>query len=380
MKITPKLNKIIHSAMEKRVMNAYNKKIDFIFHQRPDLNKKVNEEISQKHIQLYSQLHLPCSDKWLRLYSNLTGVIDYTYLPDDLFYAKIERIINNCDRTNGDLEDKNLTSIFIDEKNLPRTHLRYVRGIFFNENYEVLTHKQVLNIIHSDLGNCIGKVATESLGGHGVNLFSFKDNRYYTSKNEELTIDWIKSRGESYIFQEAITQCEFTARFNPYSANTCRITTLRCPWNGQIIVCKAAIRLGVGPVAIDNLSSGGIATAINSHGELGPYAYRWNGMKKFDRHPSSGVAFKGLIHPFYKKMCDTVIHYAKKIPNYNLISWDVIADYKGEIKIIELNLTGQGTHIHQFAFGSFFGEHTESLINWIAAHSELDTFKHIRTF
>ena len=79
-------------------------------------------------------------------------------------------------------------------------------------------------------------------------------------------------------------------------------------------------------------------------------------------------------------MCDVVIDLAAKIPNYNLLSWDVIADVNGNIKIIEVNQIGQGTDIHQFAFGSFFGKYTEQVVDWVAAHKKYDYFKHFRTF
>ena len=108
MVISDIINGHLHSFMQRRVLNAYNKQINRILKNNPKLAAPIDDEVVKKHLKLYSQLGLPCTDKWLRYYSNLTGFLDYTYIPKDLFYALIERVLNNCDRTNGDIEDKNL--------------------------------------------------------------------------------------------------------------------------------------------------------------------------------------------------------------------------------------------------------------------------------
>lgn len=375
-----KINEIVHPLLVKRILWAYNKKIERKFKDRPDLANPIDKEVTKKHLELYNRLGLPCSDKWLRLYSNLTGVIDYTFLPEDLFYARIERVLNNCEMANGEAENKNLLSLFVDNKYLPYTYLRYVRGVFFDEDYGVVLPHRIKELLGKNHGKLIGKKAVDSLGGVGVKCFEFIYNQYISKDGIKLTADWIKTQGESYIIQEMVQQCDFSSAFNPFSANTCRITTLRCPWNGEVVVTKAAMRFGVTEAVVDNMTSGGIATGMNSNGGLGPFAYSYNGMKAFDKHPSSGISFKGSTHPYYDSMCKVVINQAKRIPNYNLISWDVVADKNGHIKIIEVNLVSQGTGIHQFAFGSFFGKYTEDVVDWVSQHLELDTFKHIRTF
>lgn len=374
------INRFLHTLMVKRVLKAYNKKVERRLAARADLQKTLDAETTSKHLALWGRLGLPCSDKWLRLYTNLTGESDYTYLPEDLFFARIERVLNNCDRAGAEAEDKNLLPLFVDKKYLPKTYVRFIRGIYYDEDYAVLTPQQADDILHCDHGRLIGKQAVDSLGDHGVMAFGFKQNEYVSSDGIVLTAQWIKSQGESYVVQALVEQCAFSKQFNPHSANTCRITTLRCPWNGEVVVCKAAMRFGVTEAAVDNMASGGIATGMSADGELGAHAYSWNGMRKYDRHPTTGIPFKGQKHPLFGKMCEVVISQSKHIPNFNLMSWDVIADKNDNVVIIELNLTSQGTDVHQFAFGSFFGAYTEQVVDWVAAHTELDTFKHLRSF
>lgn len=79
-------------------------------------------------------------------------------------------------------------------------------------------------------------------------------------------------------------------------------------------------------------------------------------------------------------MCNTVIMFARNIPNFNLASWDVIVDSCCNVKIIEVNLVSQGTHTQQLAFGSFFGKYTEDVINWVVNHKKMNGFEYFRTF
>lgn len=380
MRLSYKFSELSHQFFVRRVIKAYDKKIEKRFKNRPDLKKSVDSETTKRHIELYGKLGLPSSDKWLRLFTNMSGIADYRYVPEDLFFARIERVLNNCERSNSELEDKNLLSKFVDKEYLPKIHLRYIRGLFYDEDYNFLTEDQAQQILQTDNGDIIGKKAVDSSGGHGVQPFYFNNGHYSSAKCDNLTISWIKEQGESYVIQEIQRQCAFSAQFNPTSVNTYRLTSLRLPWSGEVIITKSAMRIGVSANIVDNASSGGISIGLSREGELGEYAYEYYTLKSHKCHPVTKVVFKGQIHPYYRLMCDTIISQAKKIPNFNLISWDVITDENGRVKILEANATGQGHDIHQFAFGSLFGEHTEQLIDWIAQHVKFDTFKHFRTF
>ena len=116
MSLRDKLNDMLHPIIVKHVMSAYNKKVEGKFRERPELAKPVDAETTRKHLELFSRLGYPCSDKWLRLYSNLTGLVDYTYLPEDLYFACIERVLNDCNRAGFEAEDKNQISVFVDQK------------------------------------------------------------------------------------------------------------------------------------------------------------------------------------------------------------------------------------------------------------------------
>jgi len=76
MKLVDKVNAFIHPFMVKRVVKTYNKKVDAIFEKRPELNRAVSKETTEKHLALYKKLGIPYDDRWLRLYSNLSFASD----------------------------------------------------------------------------------------------------------------------------------------------------------------------------------------------------------------------------------------------------------------------------------------------------------------
>ena len=380
MKLVDKVNMFIHPLMIKRVVNTYNKKVNAIFEKRPELNKGVSKETTEKHLALYRELGIPYDDRWLRLYSNLSGIEDYQYVPESIYASVIERVMNECECANHEYEDKNIFEKLIDKKYLPDTILRYVRGCFFDKNFNFVSRDVAKQILSIDHGTIIGKQSTDSSGGKSVIAYNFHSGKYISDDNITLSVEWIEQTQMHYIMQKALTQCEFTKQFNPTSVNTCRMITMRCPWDGKVVLLKSFLRMGIAKTAVDNMSSGGICVGINKAGELDAYAYTYIDRMRLNEHPESKISFKGLKHPFFQLMTDVVIEESKKIPNFNIISWDVIADQYGQVKIIEANLISQNPDIAQLAFGSLFGEYTEQLIDWVSQHMKNDSFKHVRTF
>ena len=380
MRITNAINRMIHPMMVNYVLRKYQKKMTWCRRRHPELFKPVDKALTDRHLNLWGKLGLPCSDKWLRFLSNISGIADYRYAPEDLVFARVERILNDCERGGREAEDKNQFDLYVDLNDQPRTILRYIRGMFYDEEHNFLSESQARSIIGRDCGDLIGKVCVNSLGGHGISAFSYRKGKYVSSKGVDLTLEWIKSNSQSYILQEKVEQCGFSAQFNTSSANSCKIVTLRCPWDGKIEVVKAGMRFGVTNDVFDNLSSGGISVAVSTDGELGKTAYNWYKADPFPEHPLSHVKFAGQRHPFFPKMKELACHYAAKVHNMNMLSWDMLADKNGNVKILEVNATSQSHDWLQFDFGALFGDYTEKVVDWCAAHLDYDRFAHFRTW
>lgn len=380
MKMSDKINAFLHLLMTKRVHRYYNKKMVKIKRMRPDLFVPVDADVTERHLKLWGRLGLPVSDKWLRLLSNMSGIVDYRYCPDDIYYSVVERVLCDCDGITKILDDKNMLGKFVDANNRPKTIIRFTRGEFFDDDYRWVSDASVDSLLTKDHGPLIGKIAVDSLGGHGVSAFTYEHGRYVSLQGEVLSSAFIKSFG-AYLVQERIQQCEFSSQFNPSSANTCRVMSLRCPWSGETKVIAAGMRFGVTQAAIDNMSSGGICVALGSNGELSKTAVgNWCVGSPLTHHPTSGVKFEGQVHPYWRQMCELASRYHSKIPNVNLLSWDMVADANGVVRILEVNAKSQGVDWPQFAFGSLFGDETENVVEWCSAHKDLDRFAHFRTW
>ena len=353
---------------------ARRKALSLVRQKYPELFKGVDEDVTCRHKELWSKLCGDCVDDWLRFLSNISGIVDYRYVPHDLYVAYIDPVLNDYKRRDLECEDKNLLDMFVDLRYTPRCLVRYMRGMFMDGGYNWLSPSEVNQILSLNHGDCIGKVCTGSLGGHGVICWKY-DNGRYVSGECELSAEFIQGIGcESYVVQERVSQCEFSAQFNPSSANTFRMITLRCPWNGEVVLLRSGMRIGVTDAAIDNLSAGGICVVVDDCGNLSKTGYSWimkYGFNRYKEHPTSHIPFEGKRHPYFEKMKSVVLSLAAKIPNMNLLGWDVMVDSNGEVKILEVNATCIGTDWVQYDFGPLFGKYTDDVVAWCANHREL---------
>lgn len=364
MKFSDRINAFLHPLMIRYVMRTYAKKSMRVEMKHPELFRPVDKELSLRHRELWSRLGVASGDRWLRLHVNLTGIKDYTFCPEDIFFARIERILNDCDEAGHGPDDKSGLFRFVPKDNRPDTVLRYVRGNFFDDDNKWLDREAAERAI---AGEFVGKPCRSS-GGNGVSLRS------------DLSLDWIERHGgEAYEVQEKIRQCDFSAQFNRSSVNTIRMMTMRCPWDGEIVVCRSMLRMGVSDAVIDNMMKGGLCVCVGDKGQLGKYAYDYDG-RRFEAHPVSGCRFDGMAHPGYVKMVETAKDIHSRIPSYNLLSFDLVQRDDGSICVIEINATSQGITQLQYDFGGLFGEHTENVVEWCAEHIELDRFSHFRTW
>lgn len=364
MQLTKVFNDRVHRLMLAYVMRQYHKKSTLVEKQHPELFRTVKPELSQRHRELWSRLGVKSGDRWLRLHVNLTGIEDYTFCPEDVFFARIERIMNDCDEAGHGPDDKSALFRFVPKENRPDTVLRYVRGNFFDGDNVWLGRDEAARILK---GEFVGKPCRSS-GGNGVSL------------RNDLSPEWIeRNGGDAYEVQQRINQCKFTAQFNNSSVNTIRMMTMRCPWNGEIVVCRSMLRMGVSDAVIDNMMKGGLCVCVGDRGQLGKYAYDYDG-KRFESHPVSGCRFEGMVHPGYQKMIETAKDIHSRILSYNLLSFDLVQRDDGSICVIEINATSQGITQLQYDFGGLFGEYTEQVVEWCANHLELDRFSHFRTW
>ena len=367
MRLSDKLNIVLHRLFTAYVMRAYAKKSKRVEAKHPELFKAVDPELSAKHKVLWSRTGLKSGDRWLRLHVNLTGIEDYTFCPEDIFFSRIERVMNDCNQAGYGPEEKNELWRYVPKGAEPEVVVRFVRGSFFDASGIWISDKDAQRLI-DEAQEVVGKPCRAS-GGNGVELF----------KPGELRAEWIRRRFDSYVVQKKIEQGVFSAQFNASSVNTVRMMTMRCPWDGKMVVCRSMMRMGVSDAVIDNMMKGGLCVCIGDNGQLGRYAYDYDG-KRFEKHPVSGLAFEGLVHPDYEAMKALALAIHSHIAGYNLLSFDLVPRKDGSICVVEINATSEGITQLQYDFGGLFGGYTERLVDYVACNLKYDAFNHLRTW
>lgn len=364
MRIIERVNQLLHVLMCHRVMKAYGRKSTAVEKKHPELFKPVGRNLSAKHRELWSRIGLKCGDRWLRLHVNLSGIKDPTFCPEDIFFSRIERVMNDCDQNGYGPDDKLNLFRYVPKECEPETLVRYSRGCFFNHAGEWLSDEEVDGLLNGEL---VGKPCRSS-GGSGVELRS------------DFSAAWIRANGgAAYVVQRKIEQCDFTAQFNHSSINTIRMMTMRCPWNGKLVVCRSMLRMGVSSAVIDNMMKGGLCVCVGDKGQLGKYAYDYDG-KRLEKHPISGLTFEGLTHPGYMRMVETAKAIHAKVLDFNLLSFDLVQRKDGSICVVEINATSEGITQLQYDFGGLFGKYTEQVVDWCVAHQRFDKMDHLRTW
>lgn len=372
-----RFNTFLHNILRLRLRNAYKNEMKAIKSGNALLMSSVGKDAEDAHRRLWSKLDDSVNSDWVRFLSNVTGRVDHRYVPSPVYYGYVERCLNNCDTSRTGVEDKNLMSLFVPRESRAFCLIRYIRGCFFDDAFNPLSRQSAADVLARYMGDVVGKVAQGSSGGHSVELFKDNEGVKRNSKHE-LTVDWIAENTSSYVVQERLIQEPIASGFNMESVNTCRIMTFRRPWDGETRVCASMFRIGASADLVDNISSGGVSVGVLSDGTLAS-----NGLtatfSKVDRHPKSGKSFGGTRLPGFDDMCKLACQVARKVPDYNVLGFDVIVRADGSPCIVEINSTSLCC-IEVQQSGPMFGEDTEKVVEWCLRNARYDLFRHFRTW
>ena len=368
MKLSDKINIALHPLFLKRLRRTYRKKLAINRAKHPDVFRRSTAEAISKHVRLWHPLINPVDPSWLDMFYGISGTCDPRFVPEDIFYGVIERCLNNCNAAGAQTEDKNNCCFYIPKEYQPKVVVRYVRGVWFDGSYNPIDRQRADLLLKEYPGDVVGKPSMRSCGGSNVRRF----------RPGELSVGQIEHNYEAYVVQECLQQEPLVSSFNPDSMNTCRLVTFRRPWSGETSVIAGMLRLGCGKAIVDNLAAGGVSTDISSGGTIASFAVDHD-FGKVEEHPVSHKPFKGFKIPHYDKMCEVCVRVAERVPDFNLLSFDVIARPDGTPCIIEINATSM-TLAQVQTVRPLFGDETEKVIDWCAAHRQFDFFQHVRTW
>lgn len=155
--------------------------------------------------------------------------------------------------------------------------------------------------------------------GHGVQKIESKDA---ADLNTLFTLV-----GEDCILEEEIRQGEALGKFHPSSVNTVRLVTGRGK-DGRIDIIFALLRVGKGGSVVDNVGSGGLVSLIDAeNGTVCTDAFC--GTERFDKHPDTGVVFKGSKIPDWQILCDMGLEMHRTHPGQRVFGFDFAWTDKG---------------------------------------------------
>jgi hypothetical protein len=286
---------------------------------------------------------------WNRYYSSRNGIYDVRYIPDDLYFTKIDPHFNNKKMTSG-LVDKNYHDILFSHAKQAVTIVKKINGFYYDANFKIIDKNEVVRLC-LEYPRLIIKPAVLSGNSKGIEFWS-------TEQGSEGLIKLIFAGDTNLVVQEIIRQHQDLSRIHPSSINTIRIITLLL--KGKVHILSSVLRMGIDGSNVDNLGAGGISCGIKENGQLKDKAFSTYGVK-YDRHPQ-GFEFGNCVVPSFDKVKEIVIKEQTKLAHFRLVSWDLAVDEDGNPILVEANLRNGGLNLHQFSNGPLFGELTDDVL------------------
>lgn len=320
-------------------------------------NTKISlDKDKQEEVKNYWKRYCKVNTVFHDFYYEKSGCFDVKYIPDDLYYTKIDTFYNDWNAAkivDNKCYYENLFSVNKSVRH-PNTFIRRINGKWLDANWKLIDINKVINILNYSNAFFL-KLATQSEGGKGVFYLDKSENDYI-----DKFINIVNNVSNDLVIQEPLSQCKSLAMLNKESINTIRILTLLR--NNNVKVYSSILRMGVNNSKIDNASSGGITCGINENGYLKSVAYSANG-DSFGRHPSSGICFTNVHVPGYQEAVELVKELHPIIPDFQLVSWDIAIDKFEKPVLVEVNLKYGELDFHQLNNGPLFGEDTKEILD-----------------
>lgn len=324
----------------------------------------VSTEISVKHEKLWNGYGTKINTDWLRVYISISGINDFRFIPENIYYSEIEPRLNNKTFSKA-YTDKNSYHRIIRNDVLPEILLRSISGIFYTQDYMRIENANLYFDNIEASRSYIIKPSIEGGGGLDVRRVEF------TGKQLIITpvIDGISSIEElfkyykrDFVIQEYVKQHSFYYQFNSSSLNTVRILTYRSLRNEEIVILQRVFRIGRPGSIVDNQASGGIACGINSEGILSNFGVDKSGNKHFE---SGSCKFEraGKLQSI-ESIDSLAIELAGNFRYSRLLGMDFAVDVKGKVLLIEINDSSNEINFYQMNNGPLFGDKSEEVADF----------------
>lgn len=326
-----------------------------------NLNKNIKKDFKltkeqKRQIKDFWKPYKKISTKWAQYYFAQNGIFDPAYIPNDLYYTKIDQYFNSRKLGYG-FNDKNYYSRIFAGIKQPEVVVRKINSLIFDAEYNQISMEEAKNKILA-FEETICKPSQESGSGRGIFFFD--------SKNTETIDEFLKNNEyDDYVVQRLIVQHKELDKVHKGSINCIRICSLLL--DDGVHILSSVLRMGFGDSKVDNATAtankqyDGMSCGIDENGCLKKFAHGYNTGESCSQHPD-GLVFEGFKIPSYDKTIELVKSAHPLIGHFRLVSWDIAIDEEGEPVLIEANMRKGGINFHQFNNGPLFGDLTEQVL------------------
>jgi len=372
-----RINHVARASIRRGAVFSYRRKIRAMLRPNPHLLAPLDRTVESRHADYWRSLEKRVDPSWLRLFSHVSGIADPRYVPQDVYFKAIERRLNDLNYA-WFYADKNAYERLFDPNLFVVTKLRNMAGTYLDESYRAMTQDEFTKRFNNLPEDCVIKLSIGSGGGRRIERLTRCEEGFRAIDGTPFRFEDLRQRyRRNFVVQPVIRQHPILAQFNPESVNTLRVMTYRSVKDEKVVPVKAALRTGRKSMVIDNHGRGGLACLVQPNGTLNDYATTKTG-EKHTIHPDSGVPFGGVEIPGYSAVMEVVTDVAADVPPLRLLSFDVAVNESGRPLIIEINTKNVEINFLQTAGGPLFGDRTDEIRDWCAAHSHHDVFNAVR--
>lgn len=336
-------------------------------------NKKLETE--EEWVKKWSVLSKYVNRKFYRTFSKYVGE-DINIVPDDICHNIIEPILNPI-RYRSLYADKCMFEKFLfnhfTNQVTPRTLLRNINGIYYDENYNELDESEInIDIISDAFDEIIVKPSVDSSSGRNILFFAKKTGGFFLVGNnkEKLSIAFLEETfGKNFLIQECLKQSSFMSQFCSTSVNTLRVQLYRSVENNKIVIPNIIMRIGKSGSLVDNAHAGGCFVGVEADGLVHDRVCNQYGETS---HVFNDIDFKKstFVIPEFDKVIQLAIEVGKCIPHCRCIALDIMIDSSGMPRLIEYNVSVFSLWLFQFTTGSAFGSYTDEVIEYCVKHKK----------
>ena len=312
----------------------------------------------KKQVREFYRPYARVSLRYHRLYTDRSGRFCAEYLPEDMFFTKVDRFYCGRDEARY-LDNKCYYYRLFGNVKQPELIFMRIGGTYFDPALKAVTEAQAAELVMNE-PEAVVKRAVNSEGGAGVSFIGGRElSRDFSRIMSAIPCD--------VVVQRPVRQHAELSALHKESVNTVRVISLLT--DNEVKIYAACLKIGVGEERTDNGCRGGIYCGVKDDGTLNDYGILDNGAV-LRRHPDLGYEFGTKRAPCIDKIKELVKTAHPFMAHFRLISWDVTVDENGDAVLIEANLTLGGINNVQMCSGPLFKDDTVKILDEVFGRKE----------